>query len=95
MILSLMDFRNRSAVDIESFQTLDLKEPWLWDVLSIPQMHILLWPVNVAKHVAHPLVVYDVMGSILGPNPGIAEDVKSCDYYCLMSAASAVNSANS
>ena len=46
-----------------------------------------IWPSSkillpVAKHLAHPLVVWEVvMNSDLGPNCVRSKDIKSCTYY--------------
>ncbi len=39
---------------------------------------------SVAKHIAHPISVRKVMGSMLCSNHNIAKSVKSCTYCCFV-----------
>ncbi len=39
-------------------------------------------PASLAEHVAHPLGVGKVMGSMLGPNWVIVKNIKSVTYCC-------------
>ena len=39
-------------------------------------------PTTLAQHVAHPLIVGEVIGSNLGPTPHHTKDVKNGSYCC-------------